>query len=108
MDDPADRLPTIGVALAVLLASTVIYRLFFHPLASVPGPFLAKLTSAWLAYAYWRQDWHTRAIELHKQYGPVIRIAPNAVDVGDPEAVKIIYGNAICWSSGMVKVLMFN
>lgn len=92
MDNLFEGHTTFAVALAVVLLSHVIYCRLFHPLAAVPGPFLASITTAWLAHAYWRQDFHKYAIQLHKEYGPVVRIAPNAVDVGDPEAVKIIYG----------------
>ncbi|KPI39914.1 Pisatin demethylase [Cyphellophora attinorum] len=92
MDITSEHHTALVVALSVLLLSYIVYCRHFHPLASVPGPFLASITTAWLAHAYWRQDWHKYAIQLHKQYGPVVRIGPNAVDVGDPEAVKVIYG----------------
>ena len=31
-------------------------------------------------------------IKLHQKYGKVVRIGPNMVSVGDPEAVSVIYG----------------
>jgi hypothetical protein len=41
---------------------------------------------------YRTYQYHRTAIQLHSKYGKVVRIAPNEVSVGDPEAVKIIYG----------------
>jgi len=32
--------------------------------------------------------------ELHRTYGPIVRIAPNEYSVDDPEAIKTIYGHA--------------
>ncbi|KAJ9612035.1 hypothetical protein H2200_003630 [Cladophialophora chaetospira] len=85
-------LDVLGLVAIVTVFTYILYQRFFSPLARVPGPFLASITSFWIAHAYWRQDWHYRAISLHKQYGPVVRVGPDAVDVGDVDAIKIIYG----------------
>ena len=62
-----------GVALLALhVVGTILYRLFFHPLAKVPGPKLAAITwyyeryfDLWPNYAqFWR-----KIGELHEQYG---------------------------------------
>jgi hypothetical protein len=60
----------LGLSLIVsYLIGTVIYRLWFHPLAQYPGPFWARITAipAW---------WHTRnqyrhlwLLSLQEKYG---------------------------------------
>lgn len=38
-----------------------------------------------------RGKYHLVIQELHKKYGPVVRIAPNVLDLDIPELVKTIY-----------------
>lgn len=70
-----------------------LYRLFLHPLAHVPGPFLAKLTGLWRDAGYRRGRWHEDILEIHQKYGRVVRIAPNEVSVVDEWAMKNLYGH---------------
>ena len=99
MDILLQHYPTIVAGLALSLVSRAVYLRHFHPLSNVPGPSLASITTGWLAHKYWRQKWHRYSIQLHKQYGPVVRVGPNAVDVGDVNAVRVIYGRWILLGS---------
>ena len=73
------------------LSLRTFYRVYFHPLRSVPGPFLAKSTSLWLAYHGYVGDDCITIRRLHSQYGPVVRIGPRDVDIADGEALWPIY-----------------
>ncbi|KAI0882395.1 cytochrome P450 [Annulohypoxylon maeteangense] len=79
------------VLLTVLVAVYVFYECFFSPLARIPGPFVAKIT--WLYYPFIsrRGRIHRELVDLHKTYGTVVRISPNALSVGDPMAFREIY-----------------
>lgn len=70
----------------------VIYSLFLDPLRKVPGPFLARWSRLWIIYHSRAGDMHTKMMALHKQYGKLVRTAPNEVSVADPAALKTIYG----------------
>ncbi|KAJ4396391.1 hypothetical protein N0V93_000610 [Gnomoniopsis smithogilvyi] len=83
-------LSSFTAVLAILIAKTV-YRLFYHPLAQVPGPFLAKITSIWLVFHDRTLKRHILDLELHQRYGPIVRIAPNNVMLSSPAASKVIY-----------------
>jgi Cytochrome P450 len=87
--------PWIGGIVALLLPALVvlrcIYRLYVHPLSVVPGPKIAALTSLWLAYHTYVGDESSVIFDLHKKYGPIIRVAPNDVDIDDGDAVDPIY-----------------
>lgn len=61
-------------------------------LRDIPGPRIAKYTRLWKLHSVWKGDHHQTEIALHKKYGPLVRIGPNHVSVGDPSAVPIIYG----------------
>ncbi|KAL2814304.1 cytochrome P450 [Aspergillus granulosus] len=75
------------------LLSLCLYRLYIHPLSKVPGPRLAACTSLWLAFHTYIGDECTVIFELHKKYGPVLRVAPNDVDIASGDAIEPIYLN---------------
>ncbi|KAI1803057.1 cytochrome P450 [Daldinia bambusicola] len=70
----------------------VIYRIFFHPLAKYPGPFIAKITDAYQLYHAWKGDRHLEFWRLHEKYGKVVRFGPNSVSFNSNTALKDIYG----------------
>ncbi|KAG9944929.1 cytochrome P450 oxidoreductase, partial [Aureobasidium melanogenum] len=67
------------------------YRLFKHPITKIPGPTICCLTSLWMHYHIYIGDEATRITELHKIYGPVVRVAPNEVCIADGAAIAPIY-----------------
>ncbi|KAI1738863.1 cytochrome P450 [Xylaria scruposa] len=71
--------------------SYVLYQCVFSPLAAFPGPLAAKLSKGWRAYVSYRGRWHRDLLDLHQRYGPVVRIGPNELSIGDPDAFLQIY-----------------
>ncbi|KAL3480912.1 cytochrome P450 [Aspergillus californicus] len=73
-----------------------IYRLYLSPLAAFPGPRLAALTMWYQAYydLCLRGQYFRRIDQLHKQYGPVIRINPYEIHVNDPDYLSEVYGDS--------------
>ncbi|KAH7319018.1 cytochrome P450 [Rhexocercosporidium sp. MPI-PUGE-AT-0058] len=88
MADPLSL--TILYTLAVLVLSgcgVAAYRLYLGPLAHFPGPKLAALTGWYETYfdcvkkgRYW-----VEIENMHKQYGPIVRISPWELHVNDPD-----------------------
>ncbi|KAL8660288.1 MAG: hypothetical protein Q9202_006699 [Teloschistes flavicans] len=64
---------------------------YFHPLAKVPGPLVAKLTPLWQIYHSWAGDEYTVIEKLHRRYGNVVRVGPDTVDISDGAALGPIY-----------------
>lgn len=92
--------PVLTVATIIALASYTVYgalyRLFFSPIASFPGPRLAALT-LWYEFYYdvvkgGQYSWKIE--ELHKKYGPIIRINPYELHIDDPEYYDELYVTA--------------
>ncbi|KAH7384477.1 cytochrome P450 [Pyrenochaeta sp. MPI-SDFR-AT-0127] len=82
----------VAITFLLYIFTKTIYRLYFHPLASFPGPKLAAATTLWNAY----YDILTPGLikhlpELHKKYGPIIRIQPNELHVADLEGYNQIH-----------------
>jgi cytochrome P450 len=76
----------------IALAYFIVYRIFFHPLAAVPGPWPAKVTGLYRTYLYWRGTFHDDIVNLHKKYGTVVRINTNEVSTVDALSLKQIFG----------------
>ena len=81
---------TLSVAITSLVA-LLFYRAFFDSLSHIPGPLLCRLTSLWTYYHSYIGDECTLINEMHKKYGPVVRIAPNEVCFSDGAALAPIY-----------------
>ncbi|KAI8986163.1 cytochrome P450 [Trametes punicea] len=84
-------LQQVAQAAGIFLILISIYKLFFAPLASLPGPKLCALTRLPLMYheiTGGRRMWIHR---LHMRYGSVVRVAPDEVSFATRDAVKEIY-----------------
>ncbi|KAJ5718661.1 benzoate 4-monooxygenase cytochrome P450 [Penicillium malachiteum] len=82
----------VSLGLASLI-SIVIYRLYFHPLSHIPGPALAKITHLyeWYYDLYLGGQFTFQLHNLHKKYGPIIRINPDDIHINDPYFFDQIY-----------------
>ncbi|KAK7185562.1 hypothetical protein DPSP01_010758 [Paraphaeosphaeria sporulosa] len=85
-------LPVLGSSLAY--AIFVLYRrLYLSPVAHFPGPKLAAATY-WYEFYYdiilgGKYIWKVQ--EMHREYGPVIRINPGGLHVADPAFWDVMY-----------------
>lgn len=78
-DDSWMALKLISTIFVILLAglstSIFVYRVLFHPLRRFPGPFLARLSSAYpTSLALKRLHFFEEAQKLHSIYGDYLRI----------------------------------
>lgn len=68
--------------------------MYFHPLRKYPGPKLfAASTLLWGRY-YHSGYWHDKVLQLHAQYGHIVRIGPNELSYDLPEAWDEVYGRS--------------
>ena len=79
--------------LALYTLYGAIWRLYWSPIAHIPGPRLAALTW-WYEFYYdivLGGQYVFKMIELHKEYGPIIRINPYEIHIGDPDFFPELY-----------------
>ncbi|KAI1141491.1 cytochrome P450 [Hypoxylon sp. FL0543] len=81
----------LAVYLSLLPISLVVYRLYLHPLAKIPGPRLAAITSLWYVNHIRKGQMQVLYRDLHNKYGPVVRISPNEVSFDSKDAFQAIY-----------------
>jgi hypothetical protein len=86
----------IGFLIGVVGVYTIygaFWRLYYSPIAHIPGPKLAALT--WLYEFYYDivlgGQYVFKINDLHREYGPIIRINPEEIHVGDPDFFPQLY-----------------
>ncbi|OJJ42479.1 hypothetical protein ASPZODRAFT_170147 [Penicilliopsis zonata CBS 506.65] len=72
-------LAAVPLALVGYLVALCVYRIWFHPLAKFPGPFLGKITNLYGGYYAWTGDLHLDMTRCHEKYGNIVRYAPDRV-----------------------------
>ncbi|SMR47054.1 unnamed protein product [Zymoseptoria tritici ST99CH_1A5] len=86
-----------------------VYRLYFSPLAKIPGPKLAALT-LWYEFYYdvvLKGQYTWKIGEMHEKYGPIVRINPFEIHINDPDYYNEIYAGPTrrrekwAWSAAM-------
>ncbi|KAH7126340.1 cytochrome P450 [Dactylonectria estremocensis] len=83
---------SIGLGLAYLLLAAI-HNIYFHPLSKIPGPKLWATTRIPYIIMYLSGNAHQVMLEHHKNYGPVVRVAPSVVAFSHPDAAKEIRGH---------------
>ncbi|KAK0190790.1 cytochrome P450 monooxygenase [Armillaria mellea] len=92
----------VGKALFVFVAVHVyVYWLDWYDLRRYPGPFLAKFSYLWLVWTGWTLRRSQILHEMHKKYGPIVRISPAELSFSSSAAFSSIYsrGSGVAKSS---------
>lgn len=78
------------------IIAVITYRLGpWHPLAKYPGPWWWWFSSLKLAHVSYMGRRHFVIDDLHKKYGPFVRIGPNVVSINTLSAVKMYYSGGV-------------
>ncbi|CAG8960302.1 hypothetical protein HYFRA_00012376 [Hymenoscyphus fraxineus] len=85
---------------AIYLFTVAFYRIYFHPLAKFPGPKLAAITRYYEGYFDLIQNgqYTFKIKEMHKKYGPIIRISPHELHIMDPFYHQTLYRQEGHWN----------
>jgi hypothetical protein len=82
-----------------IIGFIIVYWIFSHlrlvyrsDLRPLPGPKWAPFTPLYRVYRLWSGQAPAVYLELHKQYGPIVRTGPNTVSIADPTTISTIYG----------------
>lgn len=67
--------------------------MYFHPLSHFPGPKFAAFTRIPQIMAVWSGSVHHRMSKLHREYGEVVRTAPDEISFINPQVWRDAYGH---------------
>ncbi|OGM45572.1 cytochrome P450 monooxygenase [Aspergillus bombycis] len=93
---PMGIVEVIGGVIALVSIAAIAswsYNVFFHPLSSYPGPWLAAVNRLWYAWHCANGSLPFAIHELHVKYGDVVRVAPNELSYIHPDGWNEIYGH---------------
>jgi hypothetical protein len=93
---------TLSILLPVSVLVYCLLQYLLDPLRSLPGPFLAQFSRFWYFFELYKGSFEETNIELHKRYGPIVRIAPYEYSVDDVDAARTIYGHG----NAFIKVIV--
>ncbi|KAJ6092466.1 hypothetical protein N7467_004435, partial [Penicillium canescens] len=68
-----------------------IYNLFFHPLASYPGPWLSRTSRLHYVYHQLNGTLPYKTLDWHDKYGEVVRVAPDELSYNSARAYQEIH-----------------
>lgn len=68
-------------------------KAYLDPLRDIDGPFIARFTRLWHLKKIFEGKFELVNIELHRKYGPIVRIAPNVYSIDDADCAKVLYGH---------------
>ncbi|RAR09906.1 isotrichodermin C-15 hydroxylase [Stemphylium lycopersici] len=80
-----------AIFLSTLLLLLLLYRKLLHPLSAYPGPAASTLSSWPLVFQAYTGTRHIQHYRDHAQYGPIVRISPNALSFNTASALHAIY-----------------
>ncbi|KAI1017797.1 hypothetical protein LB504_003823 [Fusarium proliferatum] len=83
----------VFASLVLYLVGKMIYNIFFHPLRKFPGPILWAMTQIPFSLAWTSGSGHKKIYHLHQIYGDIVRVAPNELSFGYPEAWEDVMGH---------------
>jgi hypothetical protein len=82
-----------AVAVSLTWLCIGIYRALFSPLSKVPGPKYTLFSEIYLMIKEFSGKRREYIHELHKRYGPVVRLGPKEASFTSLEAMKEIYSS---------------
>ena len=75
------------------IVGNFLYNIFLHPLRSFPGPLLHRASRIPYCVSALRGTLTFDVLDLHKEYGSVVRVAPDELAFADSSAWKDIMGH---------------
>jgi len=89
---------SLGFGLLLVSIALVFYQFrTYARLCNFPGPLLAAFSNLWRFKKMNTVGFGQQMVQLHRQYGHIVRVGPNRLSISDPSAVSIIYSAHSVW-----------
>lgn len=100
---PANVLGSVPIkawilSLVVLATARLLFSQYKKGCAKNIGPFLASSTDLWRVFRAYIHMNRPPMLDVHQQYGDIVRVGPNTVSLRRSEAIKYTYGPNEAWN----------
>lgn len=85
------------LGLVMVFSAKVLYDLVLSPLRHFRGPFLARFSDSYRAILTLGGRVDESYRKWHREWGTAVRVGPNAISIGDPDLIKVIYATKNPW-----------
>ena len=82
----------ILAGLLILLVAYLAFNRYGYGISGYDGPFMGSISGLWSVWYIWKTPHDIPFRDLHKRYGPVVRLNPNRLLFSQPQAIQEIYG----------------
>ncbi|KAI1771516.1 putative cytochrome P450 [Hypoxylon cercidicola] len=82
----------LAAVIIIKVVGSGIYNVYFHPLSRFPGPKLAACSNVPFSTGFLGGRQPYNMVDLHRRYGPVVRVAPNELSFNTAQSFRDIYG----------------
>ncbi|KAK9441613.1 Cytochrome P450 [Metarhizium brunneum] len=93
MSIPTNIMLQLVSILLLYVIVKLIWRAFFSPLGTFPGPFASKFTDTWRAFLTTRGNVDAVTRGWHRKWGQAVRIGPNTISLSDTKLIKEVYAS---------------
>ncbi|KAJ5751975.1 hypothetical protein N7520_008892 [Penicillium odoratum] len=97
MISPVDIVTNLALSVAILFVSRFLWNYIRSPLKSFPGPASASFTNIWRLQDVFKGRCDITHNELHRKYGPAVRMGPNVLSLSDPGLISQVYNTKNPW-----------
>ena len=87
----------LGLSVCILIISRFLWNYLRSPLRSFPGPLPTGFTNIWRLQDVFKGRCDITHNELHRKYGPAVRMGPNLLSLSDPNLIGQVYSTKNPW-----------
>jgi hypothetical protein len=92
------------LSVCVLIISRFLWNYLRSPLKNFPGPIPTTFTNIWRMQDVYKGRCDITHNELHRKYGPAVRMGPNLLSLSDPNLIGQVYNTRNPWLKVWVKL----
>ncbi|KAJ5670587.1 cytochrome P450 [Penicillium maclennaniae] len=85
------------LSVCILVISRFLWNYLRSPLRSFPGPLPTSFTNIWRLQDVFKGRCDITQNELHRKYGPAVRMGPNLLSLSDPNLIGQVYNTKNPW-----------